>query len=614
LALWLAYNLRTKIEQIQLGDVRRFIVKSKYWLLGLCIIITLTTGGTAWGQCVDDVHDDALTAFPIGYNDTVSDVVCTDIDPFDYYVFEIPQDAEVSGTITFESQQTGTVLKLTGPGGVLYNHGTTDTEHTLVYNIPTGPVAAGSYYARVSFWSAYAYDHEYTLTLDLTVTTSEESETPVIQEVIREPISPELQVGPGVRMKAVAPWPSRRADAARRGRSRLNGPPGLAHKSAEFNLIDRTTPDIYYLKKVKGLLTGLMDRVYYINSESNMLVAFDLASGQLWEHPISHISQFLCIDDLFGTFVINEDRHRLYNLDYNGNITWTEYISGHLKEAVLNEIWAVGLKVYVSCCIEGGNYVFAWGRFGNLIWDAGPFPSIVVGIAEDIEGYTYIQTRTGLYQLDVSGNSMWQVDFKEPAEKWAYGEDLGPIIGHDGRVWVNDPFNREFYIYNRDGTLYKLGSYDHLRPYYNPPTAACVGGDGRFYVAVFQDIVCFDDWTNEVWRTTIGYDRSIQDMIMGEDDTIYVLYIHMPQDGSDGVSYFHKWISLNPANGNTITELDIGVPEEYEGGGGELAIGEDGKLLYLNHKGYLAVFSPGLPIVTPGLIREVPKSRRLEER
>ena len=99
-------------------------------------------------------------------------------------------------------------------------------------------------------------------------------------------------------------------------------------------------------------------------------------------------------------------------------------------------------------------------------------------------------------------------------------------------------------------------------------------------------------------------------MIMGQDDTIYILYIHMP--GGGGGSYSHKWISLNPADGNTITELDIGVPEEYEGGGGELAIGEGGKLLYLNHKGYLAVFSSGLQIPKTGLIQEIGPTRKLQ--
>ena len=390
----------------------------------------------------------------------------------------------------------------------------------------------------------------------------------------------------------------------------MNGPPGVAHKPAEFNLIDTTAYDIYYPKRVKGLLTGQNDRVYYINSESNMFVAHDLTSGLQWEHPISHISQFLCIDDFLGPFVINEDRHRLYNLDTNGNIRWSQYISEHLKKGLLNEVWVVGQRIYVSSCINGGSYVFAWGRTGALAWGAGPFTALVMGVAEDPDGHAYIQTRTGLHRYDPDGNNTWCAEFKEPTEKWAYGEDLGPIIGQDGRVWVNDPFTKEFYVYNQDGTVYKQGDYSMLRTGFCTPTAACVGSDGRFYVAVFQDIVCYDDWTDEVWRMRNGYDRSIQDMIMGQDDMIYVLYIHMP--GGGGASYSHKWISLNPADGNTITELDIGVPEEYEGGGGELAIGEDGKLLHLNHTGYLAVFSPGLQFLKPGLIRDISPIRKLQ--
>jgi len=81
-----------------------------------CITLLFMLGGIAWGQCdPSDGNNDAAHAQSIGLNETVSDWVCPD-DPFDFYVAEIPEGAEISGTITFSSPQVSTVLRLENTG------------------------------------------------------------------------------------------------------------------------------------------------------------------------------------------------------------------------------------------------------------------------------------------------------------------------------------------------------------------------------------------------------------------------------------------------------------------------------------------------------------------
>ena len=120
------------------------------------------------------------------------------------------------------------------------------------------------------------------------------------------------------------------------------------------------------------------------------------------------------------------------------------------------------------------------------------------------------------------------------------------------------------------------------------PRAVCMGGNGRFYMATQgEEIVCYDDWDIEAWRVPLSGNSSMLDMIMGGDDTVYVLYSTRLED----VRSIH-WASFDPTDGSAIVDMDIEVPHQFIGAlSGELAIGEGGKLIYLNSDGYLAVFS-----------------------
>lgn len=135
----------------------------------------MLTGGTASGQCISgDGNDTEADATPMGYHQSVTGWVCPD-DPFDYYVLEIPEGAEVSGKISFSSPQASTVLRIehADTGARLINDAfTTDNKHDFEVAVAKGKLAAGTYYARIFFWSSSAYEHEYTFTLNLNITGS----------------------------------------------------------------------------------------------------------------------------------------------------------------------------------------------------------------------------------------------------------------------------------------------------------------------------------------------------------------------------------------------------------------------------------------------------------
>jgi hypothetical protein len=299
------------------------------------------------------------------------------------------------------------------------------------------------------------------------------------------------------------------------------------------------------------------------------------------------------MDDKGRLFLVNDDKHRLVCLDANGAEAWTANLPGDIFEKRLDEVWDVGRRVYVTKCMVGNIYVSAWERNGSLAWEAGPLDSLVMGISEGEDDYVYVNTRNGLHQYDWDGNNTWHIEFTTPGTDLPRGTHLGPIIGTDNRVYVNDPYNSEFYIYNPDGSLYSEGVYTdyHTHYYNNDPRAACVGSDGRFYVACFTDVICFENWTDEVWRASIGEEMYLQDIVMGSNDIIYALY-QTRKGIQPGGAEFH-WVSLRPADGSTIVDVDIEVLEQFWAVAyGELAIGQDNKLIYLNHSGYLAVFEP----------------------
>lgn len=137
----------------------------------LSFLFVMLPGSLASAQCVPDAHNDATTALEIGLNDSVHDYVCPD-DPFDYYYFAVPGTGDVSGMITFAAEQSGTTFRIEDPSGAMIfpDRGTLDAERTFWIPVAAGSLVTGNYFIRVSHYSSYAIDHEYTITMDLDIT------------------------------------------------------------------------------------------------------------------------------------------------------------------------------------------------------------------------------------------------------------------------------------------------------------------------------------------------------------------------------------------------------------------------------------------------------------
>lgn len=100
-----------------------------------CIALLFVTSSVALGRSVDDGNNTATTAEAVSLQTTVSDVVGPD-DQFDYYLLKVADGDSITGSIKFESKVVGTVLRITGPDGTIFEKSTTDESLSFEYTIP----------------------------------------------------------------------------------------------------------------------------------------------------------------------------------------------------------------------------------------------------------------------------------------------------------------------------------------------------------------------------------------------------------------------------------------------------------------------------------------------
>jgi len=556
----------------------------------VCILLISILGGWASGQCVPDGNDSAATAKPIGFTEAVTDWVCPD-DKFDYYSMVIADGEDVSGTITFDSPQTGTVMRLSRGSDTVAERATSDATHQYDIPIASGSLVAGKYYFRVTFYSAYASDHQYTLTLNLTV-----KKVP-----IQMPVRTAKILGTaGFINLLVSPWPLPRCDGANRGRSGLSGPEGSALKSVQFNLKDDLGLGLWPKVTCTDLLAGSSNRVYYINHELILLVAYDLTSGYLWKYPISIYTDPFMLDEsgniyfLTGASFNVGEKASVNCINSKAELQWSTAIPGDSN--AISRIRCVSTRIYVSTKRYGeGYYVLAFERDGKLAWSAGPLNDELINMAEDSEGYLYFETWQGLYQYESDGNYKWYYEFPLSESGGFFtgaGPARAPVVGHDGRVWLNSTQKPQFLVINRDGSVYKQIDYapgNLAQPY--AATFACIGGDGRFYMADTSNVViCYSDWDQEMWRRSISCPGGkIMDMIMDKDNRIYVLYYTKIADKK----YDFHWTLLSPTDGSIIFDGKIPLPDgAYGFDTSDLHIVGGGKLVHLCTSGFITVLDP----------------------
>ena len=384
------------------------------------------------------------------------------------------------------------------------------------------------------------------------------------------------------------PWPSPRANSRNTSRSLFNGPSGKGVKTKEFNLVNLKNYAGLLPDRTKFLLVGKNDMICYVDKKAREMKAVSALGNDLFSHQVRNVNVNPCYLTSGGFYDINVDRTRIDYTDYNGNEIWNKHLKpAHFQRS--EEIRCVGNRIYTSTYFEGKITVQAWEKNSDFAWFMYPGDSWITGIGEDPGKFTYIQTVEGLWQHDWGFTDTWFNPSVTPENSdGAFDDFAGPIIGNDGRVWVNLPWSKKYEVYNKDGSLHKEGSYSEYHS--NHIKGACVGGDGRFYVAGWFDVQCFSDWNNLEWHLEFDHSIRILDMAMGKDNTLYILY------GTDGEGLHdttYHWTSLDPADGSIIYEADIQVPQFFQAWSkGEIAIGEKNRLIILLHTGYMAIFEP----------------------
>jgi len=319
------------------------------------------------------------------------------------------------------------------------------------------------------------------------------------------------------------------------------------------------------------------------------LTAYDISSGYLWEEWATPVANPCYLDGEGNIYIINYYQTELQCLDPDGNELWsyTAPAGSHW-----NAFLGVGKRVYVARQSGMDFYVFVLDKDGNLIHTTGPLFARLHGMVEDPNVATYFQTQYGLYQYAWDGTETWHVDFPHD-DDWV---DLGvsalePLVGRDHKVWVHSPYRKRIYIYNPDGTLAHTSSY-----IYSPddePMAVCYGSNRNLYVAYRGGrLKCYEDWATELWDVQLPGGVGPHDMIMDSDNRIYIHYTTIPTVAA--LIIRHHWATLAPDTGATIFSTAIaGMPNKFLGETrGELAIGEDNRLIYLNLDGYIAVYEP----------------------
>jgi len=137
-------------------------------------------------------------------------------------------------------------------------------------------------------------------------------------------------------------------------------------------------------------------------------------------------------------------------------------------------------------------------------------------LSGDTSGNVYLRDKDwekGLYKYDTNGVLQWQTTLICPFVQLASQplEDMGPVCGDDGRVWLNERWafiadkgynSTPTYVLNTDGTIYDCGS-DVIEKRY---TGACYSTDRTLCLATDDaEIIAISDWGTTLWTSQLPW-------------------------------------------------------------------------------------------------------------
>ena len=395
------------------------------------------------------------------------------------------------------------------------------------------------------------------------------------------------------------PWPDSRCYADQRGRSTFKGPGA--------NLIETKSVDLHSQLQIsdppnvtffRALRVGKGNQIYFIYVDKNQdatLCAYALNSGLQWSRAVSR-STNICLDEKGKVYYILENGYELDRALPDGTGDWVRMFPIAVDNPLQAESLMVGKRVYVVTNPHNDGQIYSISKTDpNDQWIYAYGPSAIHRMAEDAQGNLYIRfadRNKGIMKIGPDGQLKWQTPLILPGvtpTPQPFGtltpDDLGPICGQAGYIWGNERVSQfvnegyvgvPFYILAADGSIYKSGGYGVDED----PLAACYGSDGRLYIAAKGGVNCYQDGDDLQWSTHLPGPDSLRCMAMDADNVIY------------GASSSKLYV-LEGSSGNILATLPITVAGEA-GAFSSLAIGDDGKLIWLNSRGYLKVFSKKL--------------------
>ncbi len=566
------------------------------FIFTLCLASMLLPGGIAMADCVNDGNNDATTAVAVGLQETVSDVVCPD-DQYDYYKLTVTDGDNISGLIKVSSTVNGTEFKLNGANsGQIFVFSSTDASKDYTQQVATGQLQDDTYYLRVTFYSSYANEHPYTLTVDL----EEEEET-----------GPTIPIYPGnlfYALKYSSPWPSERGFSGNTGRTGFDGPAGLSTLVKSYTM-GEVISDPVQEKRYRGLRVGPDNKICYMDSSNEYIFQFPL-DGVVGQEEFEGGSETPpCFDNTGNFYFIapgsGDSASELVSYDS----TWvTERWRKNMPPSNERGILIAGERVYTFSEYANAHCLQVWARDGKKLYNI-TFPDKVLSAAEDnANDYFYAQTVDTVYKYDYTGAKLWETQ-PFPEHESEYGLEpevrLGPIVCPDGRLWVRDADTPTWVVLESDGTKYKekedISSV--LPPGLEGPSyytvAVALDSKGRFYevtrdsgMALMSTLSCYDDYDQQVWTKSL-VDFGITDMVLDAKNRIYICYDYYDPSSQ---TYSYMWQIRNSTDGSTIhAQVIADIPKDLirtHGIGAELAIGEDGYLVFLHNGGFIAAYKP----------------------
>jgi hypothetical protein len=565
--------------------------KGALFSLFLCLCFIFSIEPIAWADCVPDGNNSSVDADTISTSTMVTGVVCPD-DPYDYYTFDVVGTADLSGNITLEASETGTTFRITGPGGVLYEGNSTDTDHTLTAEIYGGDLPEGTYYLRVAFYSSYPFEHNYTLTTNLIGATHPAPPTPAPFAATSGPIV--APIGPAMLLVA-SPWPTPEGGADNANRSSFNGPGAASLATGSYNILSDVGLGAARDGRFTGLVTGPGGMIYVFDNDADRIIAYKAGSGSQWQKQTNGMGP--CLDSLGHVLFVNPGG-QLESLNPDGSSRWTAAI----PHAGSGYVCTVGSKIYVlSIASVSQSYLTAFNLAGTEAWDAGPYDAILSDVAEDASGNVIIRSSTfGLIFKGSDGATVWSMTFAGGLGSVIPSplQDIGPVAGKDGRVWLTTPtaifaiggasggWTDTYHVMSTDGLEYKTVSVTAgVIPMY-----VCYGNDNMFYVLDKSGtLTCYSDWSDAQWTLPMEAGTTVRDMIIGGNNNIYLLAT-VPTMGTTAGYQYHL-LTVDANTHSIVGNRDLGVPASSVSAPGELAIGEGGNIIMLNSEGYLEVIA-----------------------